>query len=314
MKTLKVRLREGVAPCYYVAGEDYYLYEKALAMIAKAMNLSLPDFNKNVFDDDNYSMQAVLNTCEFMPMGSDYRLVVIKNVVKVSDKEQELLENYIKNPCKTSVLVILDFYNKLPYAKNICEYVDARRMDRALARGIVVNELAKRGKQISGEAVDTLLEYGNGYLTNVMNELDKLVYFDMNDSLITKKVVENVSNKNSEFTVFELSEALGKRNADKALKLLSEMEKDPGTLSLITNHFRRLFFISISDNDNASLASLLGVKEYAIMKQREQTKNFSKMQLKKIYTLLEKLDFQIKSGEMLTSSALYDLVFSILFI
>lgn len=314
MKTLKNRLKSGVAPCYLVNGEDYYLYDKSLAMITKAMDLQLEDFNKNVFDDDNYNMQQVLNTCEILPMGSNFRLVVIKNVNKVSEGDKELLEKYLKNPCKSSVLVILDFFNKFSSLKNICEYVDARRMDRALARGIVVNELAKHGKQISAEAAETLLEYCNGYLTNVMNELDKLAYYDMHEPLITKKVVETVVNKNSEFTVFELTEALGRKDADKALKLLAEMEKDPGTLSLITNHFRRLFFIAITDSDNASLASLLGVKEYAVMKQRDQVKNFSKMQLKKIYALLEKLDYQIKSGEMLSGSALYYLVFSILFI
>ncbi len=284
-------------------------------MITKTMNLQLEDFNKSVFDDDNYVMQNVLNSCEILPMGSDKRLVIIKNITKFNENDRVLLENYLKNPCKSTVLLILDFNDKFGWAKPICESVDARRMDRALARNIVVSDLAKRGKQISMEAVDTLLDFCNGYLTNVMNELDKLVFFEINEPLITKRVVENVVNKHIEFAVFELTEALGKRNLDKALKLLSQMEKDTGTLALITNHFRRLFFISISaDMSNAEIASLLGVKEYAVMKQRAQVGNFSKMQLKKIYSLLEEVDYKIKSGEMLLGTALYYLVFSIAFI
>ena len=120
--------------------------------------------------------------------------------------------------------------------------------------------------------------------------------------------------KENDFVVFELTEALGRRDADKSLKLLSSLVKDAGTLSLITNHFRRLFFISISDLDNANLAPLLGVKEFAVSKQRSQVKNFSKMQLKKIYALLEEIDYKIKSGAMLSENALYLLVFSILYI
>ena len=92
------------------------------------------------------------------------------------------------------------------------------------------------------------------------------------------------------------------------------MEKDPATLGLITNHFRRLFFIAVSEMENGELASLLGVKEYAIIKARGQIKNFSKLQLKKIYALLEKVDYMIKSGRMLAQNALYFLVFSILYI
>lgn len=66
--------------------------------------------------------------------------------------------------------------------------------------------------------------------------------------------------------------------------------------------------------DDKNLASLLGVKEFAISKQRQQVKNFSKMQLKKIYALLEQVDFNIKSGAMLQENAVYYLILSILYI
>lgn len=302
-------------PCYYISGDDHYLYDKAVSMITSAINLQLEDFNKAVFDDDNFSYQGFFNACEMMPMGSDKRLVIVKNITKINENDKKNVETYLNNPCKSTVLLILDFYDKLSFAKNLCEFVDAKRMDRNLSKNIIVADLAKRGKQISGEAVDTLLDYSNGYLTNVMNELDKLVFFDTSESLITNKVVENVAIKNEEFAVFELTEALGKKDADKVMKLISRMEKEQGTLSLISNHFRRLFFIAISsDATNASLASLLGVKEYAISKQRASLGNFSKMQLKKIYSLLEEVEYMVKSGQMLISNALYFLAFSILFV
>ncbi len=314
MKTLKSRLKEGIDCCYLVSGDDHFLFDKAASMITKAINLQLEDFNKSIFDDDNYSAQSVLAACEILPMGSEKRLVLVKNVTKVSESDKALYLKYLQNPCRSTVLLILDYNDKFGYLKNECAYVDAKRMDRTLAKNVIVATLAKAGKQISGEAVDTLLDYGNGYLTNVMNELDKLIYFDPYESLITKNLVEKVAIKNMEFTVFELTEALGRKNFDKAIKLLSYMEKEAGTLSLITNHFRRMFFISISGMSDSELASLLGVKEYAVMKQRQQAANFSKMQLKKIYALLEEVDYKIKSGQMLSSNALYYLVFQIAFI
>jgi len=83
---------------------------------------------------------------------------------------------------------------------------------------------------------------------------------------------------------------------------------------MISNHFRRLFYISVSDMSNAELASYLGVKEYAILKARKQVNNFSKAQLKKIINLTEEVDFFTKSGKMQAENALYYLVFNILFI
>ena len=104
------------------------------------------------------------------------------------------------------------------------------------------------------------------------------------------------------------------KNGDKAIKILDQIGKEQGILGLITNHFRRLFFISTSELDDKTLANLLNVKEYAIKKQREQTKNFSKIQLKRIFEMLEDVDFKIKSGAMLSENALYFLVLSILYI
>ena len=210
--------------------------------------------------------------------------------------------------------MIYDYNDKFDFAKNKTAFVDCRRFDKKLGSAVVVNELSKLGKQISAEALDTLWEYCNGYLTRINNELYKLAFYDLNDTLITKKLVESMVNKDSEFVIFELTDALSRKDGDKALQIVDKLSKEQGILGLITNHFRRLFLISTSDMSDKQLSGLLGVKEYAISKQREQIKNFSKMQLKKIYALLEKVDYNIKSGAMLQENALYYLVLNILYI
>lgn len=313
MKTLKNRLKNFVASAYLIQGDDIYLFDKAIAMIKKACELQAEDFNLSVFDEDNFAMQAVLDACEVLPMASDKRVVIVKNIQKISENDKKLLEKYINNPVDSTCLIISDFFGKFEQNTKL-EYVDCKRLDRQTATAIIVSDLSKRNKQISGEAAAALLDYCNGYMTGVMNELDKLVFYDTSNPLVTKKIVDEVVTKTNEFSVFELTEALGKKNIDKAIEIAKSMEKDPAVISLISNHFRRLFFIAISDMDSSSLASLLGVKEYAVKKAKEQTGNFSKMQLKKIYALLEKVDYFIKSGQMLQQNALYYLVFSILFI
>ena len=177
---------------------------------------------------------------------------------------------------------------------------------------MVVKELEKYNKKISKEALDTLYDYCNGYLTRMMSEIVKLAYYDLDEPLITKKLVESCVSKDNEFVIFELTDALGKKDGDKAITILNQMPKE--VLGLITNHFRRLFFISTSGLDDKALSSLFGIKEFAVSKQRQQIKNFSKMQLKKIFALLEKIDYDIKSGAMLQENAVYYLVLSILYI
>ncbi len=313
MKTLKNRLKEKLESCYLLEGEDEQLYFRALNMIKKSAKINLEDFNVNVFDDENYSMQAVIDACEVLPMIDEYKLVILKNIDKINENDKKMLQNYLKSPCESTIFVILDFYNKFNFVKNEVSFVNCQRLDKQTLSSVVVRELAQRGKQISGEALGTLIDYCDGYLTRIVCEMDKLVYYSA-EPLITQNIVQELVSKNADVVIYELTDALGSKNADKALKMLETLKKESGILGLITSHFRRLFYISICDYSDSQLANLLSVKEYAIKKQRAQIKNFSKAQLKKIYALLEKVDYMIKSGAMLIENALFYLGLSILYI
>lgn len=314
LKTLKSRLNLKIDHLYLVQGDDFYLFDKALSMIKNACNLSMPDFNYAVFDDDNFSVDKFTSSCEVLPMGDEYRVVVVKGINKISESDKKALYSYLDKKFDSVVIIFLDYFNKLDFLKDISEFVDAKRMDKSLVTKIVVNELAKYKKQIGSDAVNALIDSCNGYLTKINNEIVKLINFSGDNNIISKELVDDIVIKDVEYTVFELTDALGRKDGDKALELISLMEKEQGVLSLITNHFRRLFFIAISDLPNSELTSYLGVKEYAILKAKGQLSNFSKVQLRKINTILEEVDYSIKSGRMQATNALYYLVFNILYI
>ena len=98
MKTLKARLKKKIEASYLIQGEDILLYDKALEMIKKAVNLQLEDFNFIVFDDESFDGDAVIDSCQTLPMGSDYKIVLLKNIVKVPENFKKKLRDYLKNP------------------------------------------------------------------------------------------------------------------------------------------------------------------------------------------------------------------------
>ncbi len=313
MKTLKKRLNDGIARVYLVEGDDYYLYDKAFSMIKNACQITMDDFNINIFDDESFNLTKFFNTTEMLPMADPKRLVVLKGCKITESDKKNLYELLLKIP-KTTTVLILDYNNNFEYLKKDFVFVDASRMDQQTVGKLVIAYLAKQGKQISSEALTALIEACNGYLTRIFSELGKLVYYDVNSPLITKNMVDELVTKDTEFSVFELTEALSKKNGDKAIKILKLMEKEQGVFTLIANQFRRLFYASISDLPNLELAKLLGVKEFAVIKARQLAKGFSKAQLNKISSLLEELDFSVKSGAILQQNALYLLVFNIIYV
>lgn len=309
LKTLKARLKKKIEVSYLIQGEDILLYDKALEMIKKAVNLQLEDFNFIVFDDESFDGDAVIDSCQTLPMGSDYKIVMLKNIVKVPENFKKKLRDYLKNPVESTVLVIFDFFNKFDFI--ISEKISAKRLDDASLKEIIIDELQKHGKIIKNDACQQLIESCCNYYSLIKNELEKLDSCD--DVEITTKTVDSLVSKETEFTVFELTDALSRRDGDKAVSLLNLMDKDTKTFSLILNHFRRLFFVSISGLSDQELSELLSVKEYAIVKARTLAKNFSKIQLKNIYEMLNDVDFYIKNGQMQIENALYYLIFGILY-
>lgn len=309
MKTLKSRLNKKIETCYLVQGEDVLLYDKALEMIKKAMDLQLEDFNFNIFDDDNFNGDLVIDTCETLPMGSEKKVVLLKNISNPNENFKKKLKDYLKNPLQSTCLVIFDFFNKFDFL--ISEKISAKRLDDKSLKEIVIAELKKNEKTITDGACQKLIEACCNYYSLIKNELDKLISCD--DFEITEKTIDALVCKQTEFTVFELTDALSKRDADRAVSLLNLMPKDTKTFSLVLNHFRRLFFVAVAEGTEKELADLLGVKEYAIIVAKRLSKNFSKLQLKNIYEMTSDVDFYIKNGQMQVENALFYLVFGILY-
>lgn len=309
LKTLKSRLNKKIETCYLVQGEDVLLYDKALEMIKKAMDLQLEDFNFNIFDDDNFNGDLVIDTCETLPMGSEKKVVLLKNISNANENFKKKLKDYLKNPLQSTCLVIFDFFNKFDFL--ISEKISAKRLDDQSLKEIVIAELKKNEKTITDGACQKLIEACCNYYSLIKNELEKLISCD--DFEITEKTIDALVCKQTEFTVFELTDALSKRDADRAVSLLNLMPKDTKTFSLVLNHFRRLFFVAVAEGTEKELADLLGVKEYAIIVAKRLSKNFSKLQLKNIYEMTSDVDFYIKNGQMQVENALFYLVFGILY-
>lgn len=307
MKTLKKRLQKKIEPCYLVQGEDILLYDEALKLIKNACNLSFEEFNFQKFDDDTFSADLVLDALETLPFASEKKVVLLKKITKFSEDFKKKLVAYLKSPLPSTCLVIFDFANKFDFL--ISEKISAKRLDEESLKNIVEEELSKSHKAIKKEALSLLLSYCCDYYSLIKNELKKLS--DAPTDVITEKDIANMVTKETEYSVFELTEALSKKDAKKAVELLSLMDKDTKTFNLILNHFRRLFFVAISKDED--LSKLLNVKEYAVIKAKELSRNFSKIQLKNIYSLLDDVDFYIKNGQMQIENALYYLIFGILY-
>lgn len=133
---------------------------------------------------------------------------------------------------------------------------------------------------------------------------------------ITEEDIENNITKSLNYVIFDLTNALSKKDANKVYSLIDVMiknkEQPVSIISTLSNHFRRLFFVARSDFSKKELSEMLGVKEYAVTKYSEQINLFSQKSLKEIFDLCLKVEFMAKSGQMEGKNAINFLIANIL--
>ncbi len=301
---LKKSLNNSLKPAYFVFGEDIDLLYSALNLLENACNITMPDFNKVVFSGD-CDIQEVVEACQVLPIMDAKRLVIIKDYTgKGNEKDKTYLSNYLQNPALDTCFIM--FASKsIPLfvsVLNKVEPVDCNKMSIETLSKVVISKFNSKGKKIEKQALDYIIEACGGSYTSISKEVDKLVSFSGDSEIITQAMAEKLVAKSVENVVYDLTNAIAEKNGSKVYTIVNNLldhgNQPTALISLITNQFRRLFFVSITEGENVELARHLGVKEGAVYIAKKQAKSFSPKALKAICEKCVDAEFKIKNGKM----------------
>lgn len=314
---LKNSLKTNIFNNYLLTGSDEFLLNKSVELIFNALNIGIVEMNYIKFLGESVDMEDVVKALETMPVFDEKKLVVVYLNIKTGVSNLAKLTEYLKNPNPQSVLVVVaGDNNDLKANAQKFEIVDCNKLSEDVVEKFVLSELRQTNTNITKTALKTLNEYCVYDLTKIVKELAKLVNFVSDKKLIEENDVKLLVQKTLEFQIFELTENLAKKNNDKVFEILTALKtkKDSyrSLISLIYNHFRRLFYVATSNVSKSELGAMLGVKEYAITVAYKQSKMFTKMQLKNILNIMEQLDFELKTSVISVDLAVDYLVLKIL--
>ena len=172
--------------------------------------------------------------------------------------------------------------------------------------------LAGRGKNIEPAAIQRLLWSGDNNLYTLANELDKYSsYLGEGEKTITTGVVELLFSGDMQGNIFTLTDALSKGNLDQALQVLSllsgKREEPLRIFFMLVRHFRLLLSARSLREEKMSPGQhpgALGVHPFEARKLYSQSAAFSCASLEEIIIFLQKIDYQIKTGQAPPQQAL----------
>lgn len=316
---LKNNLKSKIEPAYLLMGVDEFLLSSAYNLIVKYSGMQMEDLNLIKFGEGIIDMKDVVRALNTLPVFCDKKIVYLDiRMSKLNElKNIKDLQEYLECPNMSSVLIVNLGSNDIKFIDKNIESIDCNRLGINIV-SLKIKQIANMSnKKISEETIKLLYDYSLGDLAKITVELNKLIsYVGDKDSIEISDIKELVT-PSLEYQVFELTDALAKKNSIRVYQIISDMKakKDEfRTLpAIIFSHFRRLFMVALNqDKNRMELSKLLGVKEYAVKMSMQQAGLFSKSQLKKINELLSQVDFDLKQSNMSIDNAVGLIVLKIL--
>ncbi|HLP17574.1 MAG TPA: DNA polymerase III subunit delta [Bacteroidota bacterium] len=311
------------APVYFFYGEEDYFIEGIIDAIVKyGVDESTKQFNCDIVHGSDSDGKTVGSMAMAYPMMADRRVVVVKEFDKLAEKER--LESYFENPSPTTVMVLTalspDMRKKpFPLLKKHSVGGEAARLYDNQVPAWIESHVKKRKKSISSQAAALLQSYVGSSLRELANEIEKLLISIGTKDAIDAADVERVVGVSREFTVFELSNAVGERNIKRAVEITERILDMGGSsvpiIAALTQHFIKLWKLTDarrlgkSDYETASAA---GIVPFFLQQYLRQLQRYSVTEIENAFCILAKADEQVKSSQnsdkMILSVALSEIM------
>nr|MBC7614053.1 DNA polymerase III subunit delta [Pseudopedobacter sp.] len=317
-------------PIYLLHGdESYYIDLISDYLEENVLNEMEKGFNQSVFYGKDTEIMMVLNAARRYPMMSDYQLILVKEAQDLKiDKAADQFQAYCENPLVSTILVLCHKYGKFDKRKKVYKSIEKKGLVFE-SNSIYENKvpawiedfIKSKGYHINPRASALLAEYLGNDLSKVANELEKLMLnVAKGQEIGTKEVQDNIG-ISKEYNVFELQNALAKRDVFKANQIINYFEANPkanpmvlimGNLSGYFTKILKYHYIQ----DKSQAARELGVNPYFIKDYEVAARNFSLGKTFEVISLLREYDLKSKgvdsTGNTETGDLMKELVFKII--
>jgi len=319
------RLRSGNPPSllYLFGAEDYLLNRALNQLITTIVPPDARDFNLQQFEGGEVSGQTLLEAVQTLPIFAPRRLVLVRRADKLPAAESETILDYLSNPVPESVLVFsggkLDRRSRLAKAwqKN-GELVEFKKLYDNQIPAFVRSMLRDSGRKLTNDALTLLCRRVGTNLQEIAGELEKLFAYAGEQDPIECEAVKAVVCNLQEETIFALGDALGKRSAGEAIRLMENLIQngEPPVLiiSLLARHFRQLWRthdLLSAKLSKPKLATELKIRPFFVDNLVSQARRFRSGQFPEIMRLLLAADLALKSGGGMASGLLLNLVLDV---
>ncbi len=297
------------SPVYFLQGEESFFIDKIVDAIENTvLNEAEKGFNQTVFYGKETDIMTVVMAARRFPMMSDYQVIVVKEAQNMRDMDKLL--PYLENPVASTILAFsykgkkLDKRTKAGKMLEKFSLFTANKLYDNQIPAWTESYLREKGYTINQKALALVAESLGNDLSKIANELDKmLLNLEGGDiTNITGKEIEDNIGISKDYNIFELQDAIGKRNFVKAVTIVdyfSQSKNANGNLVVVLpqlySFFSKLYKIHyLRDRSKENVSRQLGINPFFFNDYINYFKNFSSDKVEGVFSILSEFDLKSK--------------------
>ena len=321
--------KKNYSPIYYLYGEEPFFIDVISDYIER--NVLSDDekaFNQQIVYGKDITIDALIHYAREYPMMAERRVIIVKEA-KELNRTIANLEPYVKNPSPTTLLVICYKYGKIDgktkLAKELNKYVslESKKLYESDTLKWITKYLKDNNYTITQIASQLLVSFLGTDLGRIANELNKLKIILPKGTEITPSHIEENIGISKDFNVFELQNAIGKKEFPKAMQIIkyfNENQKDNAMPMITENlyqYFKKLFIYSSSiGKADAELAREMGINPFFLKDYKVAAMNYPLKKISFCMEVIKQTDLKskgVESGSISYYDLLKELIVKIIF-
>ena len=301
---------------YVLQGEEpYYIDRLQQQIIDTALTEDQRDFNLSLYYGNTANVREVISTCRQYPTFSEYKVVVVREAQLIAKQpghknDLDLFASYAEKPLPSTILVICHkesalkskaFTDAMKAAASGIIFDSKKVREGRDLNSLIVNYTMSLGYNIDTKATSMLADHIGTDIARLFSELDKLSIL-ATDKSITPLLIEQNIGISKDFNNFELEDALSRRDATKAFRIIDYFERNPKnnptmpTVAMLFSYFSNVLLAATApDKSIEGIMSLVGTRsDWRARKLLEATRMYNTRSLVNIIGYLRECDTRSK--------------------
>ena len=274
---------------YVLQGEEpYYIDRLQQLIIDTALTEDQRDFNLSLYYGNTANVREVISACQQYPAFSQYKVVVVREAQLIPKQpghknDLDLFSSYAEKPLPSTILVICHkegslkskpFTDALKATKSGIVFDSNKVREGRELEALIVNYANSLGSSIDNKATSMLADHIGTDIARLYSELDKLAML-ASDNNITPLLIEQNIGISKDYNNFELEDALARRDAAKAFRIVDYFERNPkNNPSVVSVAMLFSFFSSVLLAATASDKSMEGIMAAAGTRSQWRARKF----------------------------------------